>query len=110
MIARIRGLLWPRSLQGQLLLAVAMALLLAQTISAVLLYRAQNDRREAALIHTAAIRIVTANREATEEQIERRRPGSRLLAAARQLHTQQSICGAALGQQIQALAALGHCL
>jgi signal transduction histidine kinase len=60
MIARIRGLLWPRSLQGQLLLAVAMALLLAQTISAVLLYRAQNDRREAALIHTATIRLFAA--------------------------------------------------
>lgn len=63
MIGRIRGLLWPRNLQGQLLLAVALALLLAQTISAVLLYRAQNERREDALIHTAAMRLFGAVRE-----------------------------------------------
>jgi signal transduction histidine kinase len=78
MIARIRGLLWPRSLQGQLLLAVAMALLLAQTISAVLLYRAQNDRREAALIHTATIRLFAAVREeGVMELPERRSPERR---------------------------------
>lgn len=78
MIARIRGLLWPRSLQGQLLLAVAMALLLAQTISAVLLYRAQNDRREAALIHTATIRLFAAVREeGVMELPERRLPERR---------------------------------
>ncbi|HEX4846981.1 MAG TPA: ATP-binding protein [Novosphingobium sp.] len=63
MMQRLRGLLWPRSLQGQLLLAVALALLLAQGISAVLLYRAQMDRREAALIHTAALRLFGAARE-----------------------------------------------
>lgn len=55
--------LWPRSLQGQLLLAVALALLLAQGISAVLLYRAQAERREAALVHTAALRLFSAARE-----------------------------------------------
>ena len=54
---------WPRSLQGQLLLAIAFALLLAQGISAVLLYRAQADRREAALVHTAALRLFAAGRE-----------------------------------------------
>jgi hypothetical protein len=48
---RLLGGIWPKSLQGQLLLAVAMALLLAQGISAVLLYRAQVERREAALGH-----------------------------------------------------------
>ncbi len=59
-----RGLskLWPRSLQGQLLLAIALILLLAQTLSAALLYRAQTERREAALLHTAAMRLVTARR------------------------------------------------
>ena len=36
--------LWPRSLQGQLLLAVACALLLAQAISAALLYRSPRFR------------------------------------------------------------------
>lgn len=55
--------LWPRSLQGQLLLATALALLLAQGISAALLYRAQTDRREAALVHAAAIRLFAAGRE-----------------------------------------------
>lgn len=54
--------LWPRSLQGQLLLAIALALLLAQTISAALLYRAQTERHEAAVLHTAAMRLVTADR------------------------------------------------
>ena len=54
--------LWPRSLQGQLLLAIALALLLAQALSAALLYRAQTERREAALLHTAAMRLVTAGR------------------------------------------------
>ncbi|MFM5884305.1 MAG: sensor histidine kinase [Novosphingobium sp.] len=54
--------LWPRSLQGQLLLAVALALLLAQAISATLLYSAQNDRRNAALVQTAALRLVPVAR------------------------------------------------
>ncbi len=54
---------WPRSLQGQLLLAIALALLLAQGISATLLYRAQVERREAGLVHTAAMRLFAAGRE-----------------------------------------------
>ena len=54
---------WPRSLRGQLLLAVGLALLLAQGISAALLYRAQSDRREAALVHGAAMRLFAASRE-----------------------------------------------
>lgn len=54
--------LWPRSLQGQMLLAVALALLLAQGISAMLLYRAQTDRLNMALVHTAAFRLVRATR------------------------------------------------
>ena len=60
---RVLSWLWPRSLQGQLLLAIALALLLAQGISAVLLYRAQAERREAALVHTAALRLFSAARE-----------------------------------------------
>ncbi|MBS0482572.1 MAG: two-component sensor histidine kinase [Proteobacteria bacterium] len=55
--------LWPRRLQGQLLLAIALALLLAQTISGILLYTAQNDRREAGIVHTAALRLFAADRE-----------------------------------------------
>ncbi len=57
--------LWPRSLQGQVLLAVALALLLVQGIGAALLYRAQAERREAALVHAAALRIFAAVREDT---------------------------------------------
>ncbi len=55
--------LMPRSLQGQLLLAIALALLLAQGISAALLWRAQAERREAAMVHAAAIRLFAAGRE-----------------------------------------------
>ncbi len=54
--------LWPRSLRNQVLLAIALALLLAQGLSAVLLYRAQHDRREGALLHAAAGRILRASR------------------------------------------------
>ena len=54
--------LWPSSLTGQLMLTVALALLLAQSISAVLIYRAQTEMREAALIHTAAFRLLRAAR------------------------------------------------
>ena len=85
MIRGIMGRLWPRSLQGQLLLAVSLALLLAQSISAALLYRAQNDRREAALIHTAALRLFAEVRE--EGAADRRGPGGR---GGRQLNVEQS--------------------
>lgn len=57
------GRLWPRSLKGQMLLAVALALLLAQAVSAVLIYRAQSGAREAALLHTAAFRLLRAARD-----------------------------------------------
>ena len=53
----------PKSLQGQMLLAIALALLLAQGFGAVLLYRAQHERREAALVHLTAMRLFTATRE-----------------------------------------------
>lgn len=52
---------WPRSLLGQMLLAVAGALLLAQAIGTTLLYRAQAERREAALVHFAAFRLLSAS-------------------------------------------------
>ena len=50
----------PRSLQGQLLFAIALALLLAQSISAVLLYRAQAEMREYGMVHAAAFRLLAA--------------------------------------------------
>lgn len=52
----------PRSLMGQMMLAVAFALLLAQGIGAVLAYRAGAERREAALLHSAAFRLLAATR------------------------------------------------
>lgn len=55
---------WPRSLKGQVLLAIALALLFAQGFSAALLYRAQHARQESGLLHTAAMRLVAAHRSA----------------------------------------------
>ncbi|MFM6931660.1 MAG: sensor histidine kinase [Novosphingobium sp.] len=54
--------IWPRSLKGQVLLAIALALLFAQGFSAALLYRAQVARQESGLLHTAAMRLVSAHR------------------------------------------------
>jgi signal transduction histidine kinase len=82
---RLLGGIWPKSLQGQLLLAVALALMLAQGISAVLLYSAQVERREAALVHAAAIRLFAANREG--KLGGRHPPGA--MEAARQLRVEQ---------------------
>ncbi len=84
--------LWPRSLQGQLLLAVAVALLLAQAISAAMLYRAGAERREAALVHAAAIRLFAAQHEAGMlAHLGRHRPESvgaaRLLEVDRPSHS-----------------------
>ncbi len=54
--------IWPRSLMGRVLLALAAALLLAQGLSAVLVQRAQDDRRQEAMIHTLAFRLLAAIR------------------------------------------------
>jgi signal transduction histidine kinase len=73
---KLVGRLWPRSLQGQLLLAIALALLVAQGISAALLYRTQAERREAALLNTAALRLFgTAREEGLTVLRPRRGPG-----------------------------------
>lgn len=80
--------LWPRSLQGQLLLAVAAALLLAQAISAALLYRAGAERREAALVHAAAIRLFAAEHEAGMIAHLGRHPPE-FIAAARRLKVER---------------------
>jgi signal transduction histidine kinase len=50
---------WPKSLLGQMLLAVAIALFLVQGFGAMLVYRAQAERREAAMIHGAAFRVLS---------------------------------------------------
>lgn len=48
----------PKSLLGQMVLAVALALLFAQTLSAILIYQAEENRREAAAIHGLAFQLV----------------------------------------------------
>lgn len=50
--------LWPRSLQAQLLVAIALALLVGQAVSATLVWRAQHERGEAALVNMAAFRLL----------------------------------------------------
>lgn len=54
--------LWPGSLLGQMLLSVALALLVAQSISGFLLVRAQEHRREEVLMNAAAFRLVAPPR------------------------------------------------
>lgn len=66
---------WPGSLIGQMMLAVALALLLAQGIGALLIYRAGVERREQALVHGAAFRLLSATRgEEADRPPERRGP------------------------------------
>lgn len=50
---------WPRSLLGQTMLALAFALLASQAIYASLLYRAADERREVALLNSAAFEILS---------------------------------------------------
>ena len=49
---------WPRDLLGQTLMALAIALFIAQAISAGLLYRAASERRDTALMNAAAFQLV----------------------------------------------------
>ncbi|MGX7951114.1 sensor histidine kinase [Tsuneonella sp. HG249] len=53
--------LWPRSLLGQVLLAVALALLAAQAISATLLFRAAEERREQHVVGSLAVQLIAAS-------------------------------------------------
>ena len=61
--------LWPRSMHGQMMLAIALALLLAQGTGAFLLYRSQHERREVTLVHNMAMRLFTAIRGAPPESL-----------------------------------------
>ncbi|ANU06955.1 ATP-binding protein [Paraurantiacibacter namhicola] len=62
----------PKSLLGQVLLAVAAALLIAQAISAVLLLRAQEQRREAVAMNALAIQMAEDPDERMARRIARR--------------------------------------
>lgn len=59
--------LMPRSLLGQVMLALAVALLIAQGIAATLLYRAGEQRRETALMHDAAFQLLSGTRRDQDE-------------------------------------------
>lgn len=54
--------LFPRSLIGQMLLAVAVALLLVQGLSAFLIYRAQRESYENGMLNAAAFRMIVETR------------------------------------------------
>ena len=58
----------PRSLLGQVLLAMAAALLIAQAISTTLLYRAAEQRRETAIMHSVAFQLLTGAERSTRER------------------------------------------
>src|SRR6187399_3491486 len=62
---------FPKSLLGQMLLSVALALLVAQTISAVLQYREREQRREMIAANSLAFQLVM------EPRFDFRRPNPR---------------------------------
>lgn len=53
----------PRSLMGQMLLAMAAALLLVQSAGALLVYRAQRENYEIGMINAAAFRLMSESRD-----------------------------------------------
>lgn len=69
--------LWPRSLLGQMLLAVAAVLLLAQAISAALLWQAAESRREASVLNAAAFALIVRGEPRGEGDGHWHRSGAR---------------------------------
>ena len=83
--ARLRARrLLPGSVLGQMLLAVAAALLIAQVLSAVLLYRAAEQRRELRAVNLLAFQLVAD--PGTDAAPARRRPGGRAIPVERVAH------------------------
>ena len=66
--------LWPRSLLWQTLLAVAIALFVTQFVAGALLYRAAEQRQEAALINAAGVALIGGPRERRAPPNRRGRP------------------------------------
>jgi signal transduction histidine kinase len=66
----------PKSLLGQMLLAVALALLVAQGISALLLYRAAEQRREMGIANALAFQLVAEPRFDFRQSSSKRRGGN----------------------------------
>lgn len=60
----------PQSLQGQMLLAVALALFVAQALSAALLYRSDEQRRETGIVNSLAFQLVAAPRLARQRGLD----------------------------------------
>lgn len=65
----------PKSLLGQVMFALAGALLVAQGISATLLYRAAEQRRETAIMNAAAFQLLSGERRAAARADRRDRRG-----------------------------------
>lgn len=64
---------FPQSLLGQVMAVLAIGLLVAQVISAFLLYQANEQRREAALVNSVAFRLIAEDtRPAGEERLRAR--------------------------------------
>lgn len=81
----------PKSLHGQMLLSVALALLVAQTISAVLLYRAQQARNEFGAANALAYQLVAEPRVDVRVEDQRNgRRGSRRPRVLRMQHSDQA--------------------
>jgi signal transduction histidine kinase len=57
-VRRLRALSWLRSLQGQVMVAIAVALMIAQGVSAWLLWHEVRERHIAQLVNSAAIRMM----------------------------------------------------
>lgn len=70
----------PKSLLGQVMLALTLGLLAAQAFSAVLLYRAAEQRRETMIAHSLAFRILS----------EQQRSDASALASRRSIELQHS--------------------
>lgn len=82
--------LWPRSLTGQMLLAVAIALLMVQGLGAFLIYQAQHQRMQMSNVHAAAIRLAAGPRGAEFMERFRRGQGTRYQIRSRGLGLEQS--------------------
>ncbi len=74
----------PRSLLGQVMLALAFGLLAGQAISAALLYQAAEQRREAVLVHSIALQVATAERREMRQKRRMER-----LRQMQELHTEE---------------------
>ncbi len=63
----------PKSLLGQVMLVLAIGLLVAQSISAFLLYQAGEQRRETALVNSLAFRLVAEGDGGEQREVRRAR-------------------------------------